>query len=106
MKYTVTGIVKVTAEHEPGMKTSRHVATDFRLEVSKHLKQDEYNDRRGLPTKAGSHALTNAFVQGLVGNIHLAHEKGFKDSAEHIRYIIKQLEDGFAAVATVQEGTM
>lgn len=70
------------------------------------MKQDEYNDRRGLPTKAGSHALTNAFVQGLVGNIHHAHQKGFKDSAEHLRYIIAELERGFINVATTQEGTM
>lgn len=106
MRYTVTGIVKVTAEHNPGMTSSRHIATDFRLEVSKHLKQDEYNDKRGLPTKAGCHALTNAFVHGLIGNIHAAHQKGFRDSAEHLRYIIKQLEDGFASVATASEGTM
>lgn len=106
MRYTITGIVKVTADYAQGATKSTHVATDFRLEVSKHLKQDEYNDKRGLPTKAGSHALTNAFVQGLVGNIHHAHQKGFKDSAEHLRYIIAELERGFINVATTQEGTM
>lgn len=106
MRYTVTGIVKVTAEHNNGDTSSKHIATDFRLEVSKHLKQDEYNDKRGLPTKAGSHALTNAFVHGLIGNIHAAHHKGYKDSAEHLRYIISKLEEGFITVATTRDGTM
>lgn len=106
MRFTVTGIVKVTAEYEPGSSKSKHIATDFRLEVSKNLKRDEYLDRRELPTKAGSHALTNAFVQGLIGNIHYAHQKGFRDSAEHLRYIIGLLEDGFVAIAETGEGEM
>lgn len=106
MNYTITGIVKVTANYTNGAASSTHVATDFRLEVSKYLQQDEYNDKRGLPTKEGSHALTNAFVQGLIGNIHHAHQKGFKDSAEHLRYIIEQLERGFIAIAETSEGTM
>lgn len=106
MIYTIIGTVKVTAEHTQGMTSSRHITTDFRLDVSKNLKQDEYNDKSGLPTKSGSHALTNAFVQGLIGNIHHAHEKGFKDSAEHLRYIIDQLEKGFISVANISEGTM
>lgn len=106
MQFSITGIVKLTLEHAQGAKTSRHVATDFRLEPSKNLKQDEYNDRRGLPTKTGSHALTQAFVQGLVANIHHAHEKGFRDSAEHLRYIITELERGFIEVTTPGEGTM
>lgn len=106
MRFTVTGIVKVTADYEPGSPQSKHVATDFRIEVSKNLKQEEYLDRRQMPTKAGSHALTNAFVQGLIGNIHHAHQKGFRDSADHLRYIIRLLEEGFVAVAETGEGEM
>lgn len=106
MRYKITGIVTVTADYEQGGTKSTHVATDFRLEVSKHLAQAQYNDRRGLPTKGGSHALTQAFVQGLVGNIHHAHQKGYRDSAEHLRYIIAELERGFINVATAGEGTM
>lgn len=106
MRYSITGIVKVTADYSHGDTKSTHVATDFKLEVSKHLEQSKYNDRRGLPTKEGAHALTNAFVQGLVGCIHHAHEKGYKDSAEHLRYIISELERGFINVATTSEGTM
>ena len=106
MIYKITGIVTVTAQYTKGATSSTHLSTDFRLEVSRHLDQSQYNDSRGLPTKAGSHALTNAFVQGLIGNIHHAHQKGYKDSAEHLRYIIAQLERGFASVADTSEGTM
>lgn len=106
MQYHITAIVKATADYQQGDTSSRHVATDFRLEVSKHLDQSKYNDKRGLPTKDGSHALTVTLIQGLVGNIHHAHQKGYKDSAEHLRYIISELERGFVAIANTSEGTM
>jgi hypothetical protein len=105
MKYHFTAIVKVTAEHQEGSQISKHLKTDFRLEPSSNLLQSKYLDR-GLPTKEGSQILTEAFVQGLVGNIHQAHANGFRDSAEHLRAIINKLEDGFATVANVGEGTM
>lgn len=47
--------------------------------------------------------LSNVLVQGLIGNIHLAHEKGFRDSAEHLRWIISELERGFIEVTNVQQ---
>lgn len=106
MNFTMTGAVKVTANYTNGASSSTHVATDFRLDVSKHLDQSQYNDKRGLPTAMGSHALTNVFVQGLIGNIHHAHKNGFKNDAEHLRYIIEQLERGFVAIAEVGEGEM
>lgn len=106
MRFKMTSIVTVTADYVNGNTSSTHIATDFRLEVSKHLDQSMYNDKRGLPTKAGSHALTNTLVQGLIGNIHHAHQKGFKNDAEHLRYIIEQLERGFIAIAETGEGTM
>lgn len=106
MRYTITGTVKVTADYQHGATSSEHVATDFRLDVSKNLDQVQYIDKRGLPTEKGSHALTNVFVQGLIGNIHHAHKKGFKNDAEHLRYIISELERGFINIAETTEGTM
>ena len=96
----------VTLEHNDGDKTSRHVATDFNLDVSKNLDRKMYLDKNDLPTKAGSQALTQGFVQGLLGNIHYAHEKGYRDSAEHLRYVISELERGFIQVATISETKM
>lgn len=106
MIFKITGIVTVIADYDKGSSTSTHVETCIRLEVSKHLDQASYNDKLGLPTKGGSHALTQAYVQGLIANIHHAHQKGYRDSAEHLRYIISELERGFAAVGYPSEGTM
>ena len=85
------------------MATSKHVATDFNLEVIGELDRKQYLDKEDLPTEAGSKVLSNVLVQGLVGKIHMAHEKGFRDSAEHLRWIISELERGFVTVANVEQ---
>lgn len=90
--------------HEKGASTSRLVATDFRLDISENLDRRVYLDKEDLPTKAAIKPLTQAFIQGLVGNIHAAHEKGYWDSADHLRYIINELQRGFIEVAKVSTG--
>lgn len=100
MKFEIEGRCVVTLEHKQGEKTSSHVSTDFNLDVSKNVDRGHFLDKEDLPTQAGAKALTQCFVQGLVGNIHNAHLKGHWDSAEHLRYIIAELERGFVQVAT------
>lgn len=73
----------------------------FHLELSSNLDPKAYYDRDGNMTAIGSKTITNVFVQGLVGNMHAAHQAGFMDSAEHLRYIIKELERGFVAQVEV-----
>ena len=85
------------------MTTSKHVATDFNLKVIGELDKRQYLDKDDLPTNVGSKTLSNVLIQGLVGNIHMAHEKGFRDSAEHLRWIISELERGFVTVANVEQ---
>jgi len=101
MEFEIEGRCVVKLKHKEGEKTSTHVSTDFNLDVSKNLDRKMYLDRDDLPTHAGTKMLTQCFVQGLVGNIHNAHEKGFWDSAEHLRYIIAELEKGFISVPTI-----
>ncbi len=104
MEFSITGVSRITMEYQPTISSkSKHVATDFFLEVSDNLDSSQYNND-GLPTKVGTKALSQAFIQGLVGNIHNAHQKGFWDSAEHLRYIIAELEKGFATPATPSKG--
>ena len=103
MEFEFEGKCVLKLEHKEGEKTSKHVKTDFNLDVSKNLDKKQYLGEDGFPTQTGVKALTQCFVQGLVGNIHYAHEKGCWDSAEHLRYIIKELERGFISVATVTE---
>src|SRR5579875_833357 len=104
MEYWIEGIAHVTADHQKGAAKSTHKETDFYLDVSDNLDKNAYMDKQDILTKTGSQAVTQAFVQGLIGNIHFAHEKGFRDSAEHLRYIISELERGFSTVALVSKG--
>ena len=103
MEFSFEAKVVLTLEHKKEMTTSKHVATDFNLDVSDNLVRSQYLDKEDLPTEAGSKVLSNVLVQGLVGNIHLAHEKGFRDSAEHLRWIISELERGFIEVGNVEQ---
>jgi hypothetical protein len=106
MHFTITGISQIKLSYEKGAPKSKHVATHIRLEVSDNLDKKQYLDSKERPTKEGSRALTQALVQGLIGNIHNAHQKGWRDSAEHLRYVIQELEKGFVQVADVKDGTM
>jgi hypothetical protein len=85
--------------------TSSHVATDFFLEVSRNLDKSKYLDKNDLPTKDGLKPLSQAFIQGLVGCIHMGHNKDWWDSADHLRYIINELQRGFIEVAETKEST-
>lgn len=88
-------------EHIPGKEEARHLSTKFNLDVSDNLDKSKYLKEDNTPTKTGMMALTNNFVQGLIGNIHNAHNNEQWDSAEHLRYIIAQLEKGFINVTDV-----
>lgn len=105
-QFDFTGICKVTMSHEKGTPKSKHVSTDFRLEISKNLDRKVYLDEDELPTKNAIKPLDQCFIQGLVGTIHKAHEEGWWDSADHLRYIICEIERGFAEVSNVSKGVM
>ena len=92
-------------EHTKGAKTTKHLSTKFNLDVSDNLDKSQYIDAEGVPTQAGTKVLTNNFVQGLIGNIHQAHDKGYWDSAEHLRYIISELERGFIEITNSDTST-
>ena len=100
MEYQLDARCVLTLRHNKGEKTSSHVTTDFNLDVSKNVDRSLFLDKDDLPTAEGTKALTQCFVQGLIGNIHNAHQKGFWDSAAHLRYIIAELERGFMLHAT------
>jgi len=103
MEFSVEVKIKLTTDHTPGEKRSKHVATDFNLIVKEPLDHKQYFSEDGMPNLNGSKMITNLFIQGLVGNIHQAHEKGFADSASHLRFIISEPERGFAAPANVSK---
>lgn len=101
MEFSFEAKVVLHLEHKQGQEKSKHKGVDFNLSVSKGLDAKAYFDAEGLPNQAGYHVLTNVLIQGIIGNIHQSHENGYRDSAEHLRYIISELERGFVEVAEV-----
>lgn len=87
----------LTLENDGNKKTSRVVSVDIKLDYSENIDRSVYLEN-GLPNKLGTKALTQSFIQGLVANIHQAHQKGMWNDAEHLRYIISELERGFAEI--------
>lgn len=105
MEFSFEAKCVLQLEHKKGSKKSNHLETKFNLDVSNNLNRKQYIDENDLPTKDGSKVLTNVFVQGLIGNIHQAHEKGYWNDAEHLRYIISELERGFVSIVKVDSST-
>ncbi len=105
MIFEIEGKCVLKLKHTKGEAKSKHLETKFNLYLSDNLDKSQYLDKEDLPTANGSKTLTNVFVQGLIGNIHHAHEKGYWDSAEHLRYIIAELERGFIEVTNIDKST-
>jgi hypothetical protein len=106
MEFTFEAYVRLTMAHKEGQERSDHVATEFLLEPRYPLNRNVYLDKDDLPNQEGSKVLSNVLIQGLVGNIHLAHNNEWRDSAEHLRWIISELEKGFVAIANVEKTTL
>ncbi len=103
MKIQFETRVVLDLEHTGG-PTSKHISTRMNLNCSNNIDNTLYMDDEGFPTKEGSLVMTNVLIQGLVCNIHQAQENGFRNDSEHLRYIIAELERGFASVVEVGRG--
>lgn len=103
MEFKFKSSVLLTIENTDGKGPSKHVSTDFNLEViSDNLDKSVYLNDETFLTKAGSEVVSNVLIQGLIGNLHLSHQKGFRDSAEHLRWIISELEKGFVSLVDIE----
>jgi hypothetical protein len=102
MEFEITGISKTKLFFNESAQTTEHLGTEISLQLSANLLKEQYFGEDELPTREGSQCLTIAFIQGLIGNIHYCHQKEQWDSAEHLRYIIAELERGFIAQVNVQ----
>ena len=103
MEFTIESRSILTLGYKESNNKAKLISTDFNLKVSEQLDENMYLDEEGLPTKIGSHAVSQCFIQGVIGNVHYAHEKGYRDSAEHLRYIISELERAFIQVPTISK---
>lgn len=72
------------------------------LKFSDNIDKKMYWDGNKLNT-SGSKAFSNVLIQGLVSNIHTSHDNGCWDSAEHLRYIISELERGFVTIVKTNQ---
>ena len=95
MKYTFSVISQVTAVADMKTGRSRIGETKVFLECSKGNAK-AWKDKHGVVNERGLKVQTQGLIYGLVANIHFGHQLGTWDSAEHLRYIIKELERGFA----------
>lgn len=92
-EFKATAVIRL--RHNGEKKGSELLHSKFYFEPSDNLPNEVYVDAEGIPTHEAIKPLTQCFIQGLLGNIHTAHLSGRWDSAEHLRYIIAELERGF-----------
>jgi len=104
MELQYTGVVRVTVDMQKEYKKPKHIATDFFLETKHPLDIKAYQNPDSTPNKEGCKALAECFIQGLIGVIHVAHQQGYRDSAENLRDMIEKITKGFATVADVKPG--
>lgn len=105
MRFKIKAVIELFLNHTPRSSTSNHDGLNVNLIIEKPLEKRSYIKDDGLPNKNGTKNLTVIMAQGLVANIHYAHQKGYWDSAEHLRYIINELEQGFIQIPELSPGT-
>lgn len=88
-----TGVSRITGE--PSGKGLTIKYCDYFLEISGNLDASRYLNTDGLPHGDGYKAFTQALVQGISANIAKAHEDGVWLEADHLRYVITELERAF-----------
>src|SRR5688572_13803120 len=71
------------------------LSCELTLSSTKNVDATVYYDRSGRLNKHGIEIITSCLTEGLLTNLHRAHELKHWDSAEHLRYIINELERGF-----------
>lgn len=103
-QFQIEGSVKVTLEHTDGKAMSEFIRSDIYLDFIGPIDRKKYFNPDELPNGDGCKCLTIAFVSAIANNIHYAHEKGYRDSAEHLRYVIAKLEDQFIQVPKIDTG--
>jgi hypothetical protein len=72
-----------------------HIRLELSNDLDKRMYFSKIDDTGGIPNREGCRCLTQTFLQGLNANIQSAHIRGLWDSAEHLRYIIAELENAF-----------
>lgn len=100
MKGTITVVVQVDYNLAEGDRAA--LLNESRVSIQ--APGLEVHDADLSPTSSGLRLATIALTTGLANNIHFGHQRNLWDSADHLRYIIRELEDQFVKVAEVAVG--
>lgn len=92
--------VTVTLGAENGKTKIYQIDTFFDIDPAMDAKM--YASKDGVPTALGYDLISQILLEGLVGNIHAAHNSGDMDSAAHLRTVISRMERAFVRVVTTQ----
>lgn len=88
--------LKLGSTGKPALKDNT-----VQLELSANLDRNGYFLPAGPPNGAGVKALTNALIYGINSNIQYAHGAKIWDSADHLRWVIAELDRAFVEVTKI-----
>jgi hypothetical protein len=103
LRFTVKSVLEV--EYNQAKGTMMHKGSFYNVDVDYPLDIRQYVDEDGLPNDAGCEMATSVLTQSLISNIHVAHQQGFRNDAEHLRFIISELERGFIENVNIGKST-
>jgi hypothetical protein len=78
-----------------GDETANIDAISNGLHVFPPSHEQHFYDKNGDPNKFHVEIQTEAYIFGIMGNIHYAHQREMRDSAEYFRWVIKKMEELF-----------
>ena len=102
MQYSFKATVIVNYETTSIKGKSRVLSSSLNIQPSTELDERYYKEKSGLLTKEGLKALSSTLTAAMVSCIHAAHQLGYRDSAEHLRHVISDLERGFIQVGFLE----
>lgn len=102
MEFYFTVKARMSLSNTKGSGVSKLNSVDLGLEMSPNLQYDKYVSNGEL-TEEGSKVVTTTLCSALIAQIKNAHHYGLRDDAEHLRFVISELERGFVAQADVEK---
>ncbi len=98
----MTGFIEVISQIEVNNGDFMLMGTDVTLGMSPNMDIKSFFDKNDFPNKEGCEVITRTLVSAISGNIFMAHQQGYIDSAAHLRLIIGQLEEMFVMNPTLE----
>ena len=101
--YELKSSVYLKVDQTKGAKSSKLINCDVVFDTPKTREFSHLKYQNGKPSAAGLRASTTVLLSGIAANIHYGHKQKMWDSAEHLRYVISELERQFVQVAKTED---